>query len=124
MAKLYRLISKASQISHPILILGESGTGKEMVARAIHYSGPSRDKPFIPVDCGSLVPTLIESELFGHVKGAFAGATQSKDGLLTIAEGGTKFVPLAVPSQCQLTCAFWLRPIAIWSRRSRKARSD
>ncbi len=92
MEKLYRLISKASVSSHPVLILGESGTGKEMVARAIHYSGPSRDKPFIPVDCGCLVASLIESELFGYVRGAFTGATQSKDGLLTIAEGGTVFL--------------------------------
>jgi DNA-binding NtrC family response regulator len=92
MEKLYRLISKASQSSHPVLIFGESGTGKEMVARAIHYSGPSRDRAFIPVDCGSLVPTLIESELFGYVKGAFTGAAQSKDGLLTIADGGTIFL--------------------------------
>jgi transcriptional regulator with GAF, ATPase, and Fis domain len=57
-----------------------------MVARAIHHSGPFRDKRFIPVDCGSLVPTLIESELFGYVKGAFTGAMQSKEGLLAIAE--------------------------------------
>jgi two-component system response regulator HydG len=63
-----------------------------MVARAIHHSGPFRDKPFIPVDCGSLVPTLIESELFGYVKGAFTGAMQSKEGLLAIAEGGTVFL--------------------------------
>ena len=63
MEGLYRLIAKASRSTHPVLILGESGTGKEMVAKAIHYSGPRRDKPFIPVDCGSLVPTLIESEL-------------------------------------------------------------
>ncbi len=77
---------------HPVLILGESGTGKEMVARSIHYSGPFRDKPFIPVDCGSLVPTLIESELFGYVKGAFTGANQSKDGLMAMAEGGTIFL--------------------------------
>ena len=92
MEKLYRIIAKAAQSSHPVLILGESGTGKELVARSIHYSGPFRDKPFIPVDCGSLVPTLIESELFGHVKGAFTGAVQSKPGLLTIAEGGTIFL--------------------------------
>jgi DNA-binding NtrC family response regulator len=78
MDKLYRIIAKAAHSIHPVLILGESGTGKEMVARAIHYSGPLRDKPFIPVDCGSLVPTLIESELFGYVKGAFTGAMQSK----------------------------------------------
>ena len=92
MEKLYRIIAKAAHSSHPVLILGESGTGKEMVARSIHFSGPFRDKPFIPVDCGSLVPTLIESELFGYVKGAFTGAVQAKDGLLAIAEGGTVFL--------------------------------
>jgi DNA-binding NtrC family response regulator len=92
MDKLYRIIAKAAQSSHPVLILGESGTGKEMVSRSIHFSGPFRDKPFIPVDCGSLVPTLIESELFGYVKGAFTGAMQSKEGLLAIAEGGTVFL--------------------------------
>ena len=92
MEKLYRIISKAANSGHPVLILGESGTGKEMVARSIHYSGPFRDKPFIPVDCGSLVPTLIESELFGYVKGAFTGANQAKDGLMAIAEGGTIFL--------------------------------
>jgi len=92
MEKLYRIIAKAAHSSHPVLILGESGTGKEMVARSIHFSGPYRDKPFIPVDCGSLVPTLIESELFGYVKGAFTGAVQSKEGLLAIAEGGTIFL--------------------------------
>jgi len=75
---LYRMIAKAARTGHPVLITGETGTGKEMLARASHYSGPSRDKPFIPVDCGSLVPTLIESELFGHVKGAFTGAMQAK----------------------------------------------
>ena len=92
MEKLYRIIAKAANSAHPVLILGESGTGKEMVARSIHYSGPFRDKPFIPVDCGSLVPTLIESELFGYVKGAFTGANQSKDGLMAMAEGGTIFL--------------------------------
>jgi len=92
MERLYRIIAKAANSVHPVLILGESGTGKELVARSIHYSGPFRDKPFIPVDCGSLVPTLIESELFGYVKGAFTGASQSKDGLMSIAEGGTIFL--------------------------------
>jgi DNA-binding NtrC family response regulator len=92
MERLYRIIAKAAQSSHPVLILGESGTGKEIVARSIHFSGPYRDKPFIPVDCGSLVPTLIESELFGYVKGAFTGAVQAKEGLLAIAEGGTVFL--------------------------------
>ncbi len=92
MEKLYRIIAKAANSVHPVLILGESGTGKEMVARSIHYSGPFRDKPFIPVDCGSLVPTLIESELFGYVKGAFTGANVAKDGLMAMAEGGTIFL--------------------------------
>ncbi|HEX8926822.1 MAG TPA: sigma-54 dependent transcriptional regulator, partial [Terriglobales bacterium] len=92
MEKLYRIISKAAHSTHPVLILGESGTGKELVARSIHYSGPFRDKPFIAVDCGSLVPSLIESELFGYVKGAFTGANKSKDGLLTVADGGTIFL--------------------------------
>ena len=92
MEKLYRIVAKAAYSTHPVLILGESGTGKELVARSIHFSGPFRDKPFIPVDCGSLVPTLIESELFGYVKGAFTGAQHAKEGLLAIAEGGTVFL--------------------------------
>jgi DNA-binding NtrC family response regulator len=92
MEKLYRIIAKVAMSRHPVLILGESGTGKELVARAIHFSGPHRDKPFLPVDCGALVATLIESELFGHVKGAFTGANNSKQGLLEIARGGTVFL--------------------------------
>jgi len=92
MEKLYRILSKVAVTSHPVLILGESGTGKELVARTIHAYGPNAQKPFLPVDCGSLVPTLIESELFGYVKGAFTGANRSKDGLLVSAEGGTVFL--------------------------------
>ena len=92
MEKLFRIIAKVARSSHPVLVLGESGTGKELVARSIHDSGPNHDKPFIPVDCGSLVPTLIESELFGYVKGAFTGAARSKEGLMSIAEGGTVFL--------------------------------
>jgi DNA-binding NtrC family response regulator len=115
MEKLYRIIAKAAQSTHPVLVLGESGTGKEMVARSIHFSGPFRDKPFIPVDCGSLVPTLIESELFGYVKGAFTGAVQSRDGLLAIAEGGTVFLDevgeLPVDLQAKLLRAIQEREI-------------
>ncbi|MFZ0708238.1 MAG: sigma-54 dependent transcriptional regulator [Candidatus Korobacteraceae bacterium] len=92
MEKLYRIIAKASNSSHPVLILGESGTGKELVARSIHFGGAYRDHPFIAVDCGSLVPTLIESELFGYVRGAFTGAMRAKDGLLATADGGTIFL--------------------------------
>jgi DNA-binding NtrC family response regulator len=92
MEKLYRILSKVAQSAHPVLILGESGTGKELVARSIHAYGPNPQKPFLPVDCGSLVPSLMESELFGYVKGAFTGALRSKDGLLVAAEGGTVFL--------------------------------
>ncbi len=92
MERVYRILSKVAHTTHPVLILGESGTGKEIVARTIHYNGPNATHPFIPVDCGSLVPTLIESELFGYVKGAFTGANRSKDGLLATAEGGTVFL--------------------------------
>ena len=92
MQRVYRLIEKVSQHSYPVLILGESGTGKELVARSIHFSGTRQKKPFVPVDCSSLVPTLIESELFGYVKGAFTGAMQSKIGLIESAGSGTLFL--------------------------------
>src|SRR3981081_3986748 len=88
MGELYLILSEVAYSTHPVLILGESGTGKELVARSIHFNGPHATKPFVPVDCGSLVPTLIESELFGHVKGAFNGADRAKEGLLASAEGG------------------------------------
>jgi DNA-binding NtrC family response regulator len=92
MQRVYRLIERVSQHAYPVLILGESGTGKELVARSVHYSGVRRNKPFIPVDCSSLVPTLIEAELFGYVKGAFPGALHAKQGLMEIADGGTLFL--------------------------------
>ncbi len=92
MDKIYRIMSKVAHSTHPVMILGESGTGKEMVARAIHTNGPQAHKPFLPVDCGSLAPALVESELFGYVKGAFAGAARSKDGVLVAAEDGTVFL--------------------------------
>jgi DNA-binding NtrC family response regulator len=92
MMRVYKTVEKISQHGYPVLILGESGTGKELVARSIHFSGPRKNKPFAPVDCSSLVPTLIESELFGYVKGAFTGALQAKQGLLEAAQGGTLFL--------------------------------
>jgi DNA-binding NtrC family response regulator len=92
MQRVYKTIQKVSQHEYPVLILGESGTGKELVARSVHYSGARKDRTFVPVDCSSLVPTLIESELFGYVKGAFTGALHGKQGLLEAANGGTLFL--------------------------------
>ncbi len=92
MERVYRLIEKVSLRDHPVLVLGESGTGKELVARSIHYLGPRKDKPFVPVECSALVSTLVESELFGYTRGAFTGALQSKQGLMESANGGTLFL--------------------------------
>ena len=84
-----RMVARLKDTRTPVLITGESGTGKELVARAIHYRGSYAKRPFVAVDCGSLVPTLIESELFGYEKGAFTGAMRSKEGLFQTANGGT-----------------------------------
>jgi DNA-binding NtrC family response regulator len=92
MQRVYRLIEKVSQHNYPVLILGESGTGKELVARSIHFSGLRKARPFVPVDCSALVPTLIEAELFGYVKGAFTGAVHTKPGLMEVADKGTLFL--------------------------------
>lgn len=92
MERVYKMIEKVALRDHPVLILGESGTGKELVARSIHFSGPRKDKPFVAVECSAIVPTLIESELFGYIKGAFTGAMQSKQGLMEAANGGTLFL--------------------------------
>ena len=82
MEKLYRILSKVAGTAHPVLIVGESGTGKELVARSIHTNGPNANKPFVPVDCGSLAPAMIEGELFGYAKGAIPGTNRAKVGLL------------------------------------------
>jgi two-component system response regulator HydG len=115
MQKVYRLILKVAPKRHPVVIVGESGTGKELVARAIHAYSPWSKKPFVPVDCGALTPTLIESELFGHVRGAFTGATQSRLGLLATAQGGTVFLDeiaeLPVELQAKLLRALQEREI-------------
>jgi len=89
---LLRMIARLKDTRTPVLITGESGTGKELVARAIHFRGQYAKQPFVAVDCGSLVPTLIESELFGYEKGAFTGAAKSKEGLFESANGGTIFL--------------------------------
>jgi DNA-binding NtrC family response regulator len=87
-----RMVARLKETRTPVLICGESGTGKELIARAIHYRGASAKQPFVAVDCGSLVPTLIESELFGYERGAFTGANKAKDGLFQSANGGTIFL--------------------------------
>jgi transcriptional regulator with PAS, ATPase and Fis domain len=92
MQKVYALIHRVSQFQFPVLVLGESGTGKELVARAIHGQSQRRSCPFVPVDCAAMVSTLMESELFGHTRGAFTGAIENKRGLLEIAKGGTLFL--------------------------------
>jgi DNA-binding NtrC family response regulator len=89
---LLRMIARLKDTRTPVLITGESGTGKELIARAIHFRGQYAKLPFVAVDCGSLVPTLIESELFGYEKGAFTGASKSKEGLFASASSGTIFL--------------------------------
>ena len=87
-----RMVSRLKDTRTPVLITGESGTGKELVARAIHFRGSFANRPFVAVDCGSLVPTLIESELFGYEKGAFTGALKARTGLFQSADGGSIFL--------------------------------
>src|ERR1700735_1652388 len=123
MQRVYRLIEKVSQHAYPVLILGESGTGKELVARSIHFSGVRKAKPFVPVDCSALVPTLIEAELFGYVKGAFTGANQTKPGLMEVADNGTLFLDeigdLPVDLQAKLLRALQekeIRPVGSTAR--------
>jgi DNA-binding NtrC family response regulator len=129
MQRVYRLIEKVSQHNYPVLILGESGTGKELVARSIHFSGLRKARPFVPVDCSALVPTLIEAELFGYVKGAFTGAVHSKPGLMEVADKGTLFLDeigdLPVDLQAKLLRALQekeIRPVGSTERVSLAAR--
>ncbi len=92
MQKVFNVISKLAQVNTPVLIRGESGTGKELVAKAIHYNGPRKDNKFVAVNCGAITENLIESELFGHEKGAFTGADARKIGKFQYADGGTLFL--------------------------------
>jgi len=92
MQKVFSTIAKATSTSATVLITGESGTGKELLARAIHYNSPRASAPFVPVNCGAIPGELLESELFGHVKGAFTGATETRAGFFQTADGGTIFL--------------------------------
>ena len=91
MQEIYRLIAKVAPTNSTVLISGESGTGKELIARAIHYNSQRKDRQFVPVDCAVLSENLLESELFGHVKGSFTGAVVTKPGLFEVADGGSLF---------------------------------
>jgi DNA-binding NtrC family response regulator len=92
MQNVYRLVAKCAPTNSTVLLRGESGTGKEIIARAIHYNSLRKDRPFVAVDCNSLSENLLESELFGHVRGAFTGAIAAKKGLFEVADGGTLFL--------------------------------
>ena len=106
MQTVFKRIALVAPTDACVLITGESGTGKELVARAVHANSPRRGKPFLPVHVAALNPNLVESELFGHVKGAFTGAEKSRDGLLALADGGTVFLDeladIPLPVQAKL----------------------
>jgi len=106
MRAVYRLLEKAAAVDATALLTGETGTGKELAARAIHYHSPRRERRFVPVNCGALPGELVESELFGHARGAFTGAAAAKPGLFQEAEGGTIFLDevgeLPLPAQVKL----------------------
>jgi len=92
MLEVYKAVARVAPSRSTVLIRGESGTGKELIAKAIHYNSPRSERPFVAIDCGALAEILLESELFGHVKGAFTGAISAKDGLFEQAHGGTCFL--------------------------------
>jgi DNA-binding NtrC family response regulator len=92
MVDVYKKLAKVARIDAPVLVIGESGSGKELIARAVHTSGARASAPFVVINCGAMTETLLESELFGHEKGAFTGATAARKGLLENATGGTVFL--------------------------------
>jgi transcriptional regulator with PAS, ATPase and Fis domain len=106
MQRIFRFVAKIAPTESAVLLTGESGTGKELLARSIHYQSPRVHKPFLAINCGALPENLLESELFGHVRGAFTGAATDKKGMFEQADGGTIFLDevgeLAQPSQVKL----------------------
>jgi DNA-binding NtrC family response regulator len=92
MQNLYRLVAQSAPTNSTVMLMGESGTGKELIARAIHYNSLRKEKPFVAIDCNALSDNLLESELFGHVKGSFTGAIANKKGMFEVADGGTLFL--------------------------------
>ena len=103
---MFRLVARCAPTNSSVMLRGESGTGKELIARAVHYNSLRKDRPFVPVDCTSLSESLLESELFGHVKGSFTGAVANKKGLFETADGGTLFLDeignITLPTQAKL----------------------
>src|ERR1700759_1764375 len=99
------LIEQMARYEAPVLICGETGTGKELAARAIHYLGVRKGEPFVPLNCGALPDTLVESELFGYERGAFTDARAARAGLIASAEGGTLFLDEidALPARAQVS---------------------
>src|SRR4030095_10216705 len=110
MTRLFDTVRKLSTVKSNVLIVGESGTGKELFARAVHYNGMTREKPFVAVNCGAIPVTLIESELFGYRRGAFTGAIRDKVGYFEAANGGGLFLGerAKLPATVQRTLVRWL----------------
>jgi two-component system response regulator PilR (NtrC family) len=92
MKEIFTLVERISGTNSTVLVSGDSGTGKELIARAIHYNSPRKERPFVSINCGALPDQLLESELFGHMKGSFTGAVNTKKGLFEVADGGTLFL--------------------------------
>lgn len=123
MQTLFHDASRLAKSDAPILILGESGTGKELLARAIHQESPRHDQPFVPINCASIPADLMESEFFGHVKGAFTGANEARKGLFQSAQGGSLFLDeigeMPINLQAKLLRALQERPCARWAEKEK-----